>query len=102
MKKYDNFIYLTICEMTIPMVKNTNYSTYAGYCRGIATAIDNEYLSGTELKNINIIHKVLTLYFGMSYDENKKYIEDYFLLGLWKEYELLVRLTIDCFPHSFN
>lgn len=102
MKKYDSFVYFTICETTIHMVKKTNYSTYRGYCRGIARAIDMEYLSGTELSDINQLHRILTLYFGMSYNENKKYIENYFLLDLWKEYELSVRLTFDYFPHSFN
>ena len=102
MKKYDNYIYLTICELTINMVKGTNYSTYNAYCRGIANSIKDDVLSGYELRQMNYLNKMLTLYYGLSLNDTKKYIDAYFLEELWVNYELSARLTLDCFPLSFN
>lgn len=100
MNVYDNFVYLTICEISLPMMKRTNYSTYGAYCRGVGWGIKHGVLSGKEKDDIATIFGRLNLIFGMSNDETADYIDKYFSLDMFKNYERSVRLTKEYFPFT--
>ena len=102
MKLYDTFIYLTICEVSLPMVKKANYTTYGAFCRGLGRSLKRNDLSGIEKSNINIIFIRLDLYFKMSLEETGSYIYKYFTNNLFSKYEYSVRLTKEHFPFVGN
>ena len=100
MNVYDNYVYLTICEVSLPMVNKKLYSTYGGFCRCLAWSIEHQLLSTTEKNMIYKIFSTLKTIYGMSDKEIGKYINEYFTKGLHVHFEKSVRLTKEYFPFT--
>jgi hypothetical protein len=80
MSKYDNLVYLAICEASVDFYHKTNFSTYPEYCKGLAKSLELGVLNNREKRDILTIMDFLHKVFSMSYAENGKYISEYFNL----------------------
>jgi hypothetical protein len=102
MNNYDKFVYLTICEISLPMVKKTQYVSYSSYCRGMNLSLKDGDLSFREKGDINKIWVVLDKIYCMSREDTGKYISDYFANMVYLSCEISVKLTKEYFPNVFN
>lgn len=100
MSKYDNLVYLAICEASVDFYHKTNFSTYVEYCKGIAKALELGILNKREKRDILTIMDSLHKVFTMSYAENGKYISEYFNLPPTRhaEFQEVVIVTKKVFP----
>ena len=100
MNKYDNYIFLAICEVTFKNFKNSMWVTYANYCKGMAMSLKTGELSKLDKRHLLVIYDELELLFGMSDAEKAEYIHRYFESGRWGEFEVIIRDTKKFFPFT--
>ena len=101
MKKYENFIYLSICEITLPMAKLTQYSNYVYYCKGMGNSLrGNGKLSIREQKDFLAIADYLKLVYGLDINDRWLYIKKYFDSDRFMEFQQIVTLTNELFPFT--
>lgn len=100
MSKYENHIFLTICEASIELYKKSVFLTYVNYCRNMGSSLRSDLLTKNQnvdiIKIINVLDKIFTL----SGEDTGKYIYDYFNLDSEKiiEFEKCVKITQNVFP----
>lgn len=102
MSKFDNHVYMTICEITIVLAKNTRYATYSSYCEGMRDSIKDGYLDSREKDHIVNITKALEVVYSFTTDEINNYIIDCFDTNQWLRFERPVKLTKKYFPFVGN
>lgn len=101
MNKYENFIYLSICEISLPMAKVTSYSNYVYYCRGMGNSLRGSGgLSIREQRDFLKIADYLNLIYGLSVEDRWKYIKAYFNSDRFMEFQQIVSLTNELFPFT--
>jgi hypothetical protein len=100
MSKYDNHIYLTICEASLELFKKSVFLTYLNYCRNLGSALNNDLLTKNQNRDIIKLIEVLDKIFTLSPEDTGKYIYDYFNLNIEKliEFEKSVKITQNVFP----
>lgn len=102
---YDNYVYMAICETTLFMYKQSNFSTHSGYCRTFKSSLndmkgDISNLSlGNYIKIIEII-SVLETVFSMDSKTMGEYIMDYFNEEKYLIFEKPVSAIKVFFPNS--
>lgn len=101
MSKSIVFIYLTICETSLGLYEESNYSTYENYCRTLNIEIDSNKLSKEGKNHIIKISYILEKIYGLSGELIGKYISDYFNSGRCLKFEKYVRLSRDMFPLTY-
>lgn len=97
MHKYENHVYLKICEMTLQCFKETNYSTHAKYCKGLTKALEDGVLTNMNKRHIGMIIKQLDKYFSMSDKDSTIYIMNFLTLEKYLDTERPVRITKEFF-----
>jgi hypothetical protein len=97
MHKYENHIYLKICEMTLQCFKETKFLTHAEYCKGLGLALKSGSLTNTNKRHIFMIIKYLDKYFTMSDEVSAIYIMNFLTLEKYLITERPVRLTNEFF-----
>lgn len=104
MNKLNNYIFLTICELSLKHFKESNYSTYSSYCAGIRTSIQSNDFSSSEKSNIIEIADTLSLIYNLKDAEIYLYIEYYFNrdADVFSVYQRAVMMMIEYYPMSFN
>ena len=98
MARFDNIVYMTICEVTLKLAKNSNCRTHASYCRLFSLSLKHNNLSAVEKAAFSSIVGVMDLVFSLSAESTSKYIFDYFNLEMYLKFEKPVRLTQEYFP----
>lgn len=98
MNKFENFIYLSICDITMPMFKKTKFMTYINYCRYMHDSITNNNLSGIERDNFISIVNHLKLLYNLDDNEIMDYIINYFISDRVVEMQKIIMLTKEIFP----
>jgi hypothetical protein len=98
MNKLENFIYLSICEVSLNMVKPTQYTTYSYYCKGMCMSLIDGNLSYREKNDILVIANYLESIYGLNNVDIGKYILDYFESERYFELQKVVMLTNEYFP----
>ena len=98
MTKYNNFVYLTICEVTLKTYKRTGFSTHGSYCRWMGISLNDEKVSSLVKLHVSIISEVLKNIFAMDAKTSGGYIADYFLLNKYLIFEKIVRATKEFYP----
>jgi hypothetical protein len=78
MSKYENFVFLTICEIAMSRFKESNYLTFINYCRNMAVSLKRGDLDIKQLVDFYLIVERLDLIYSMSPEETGKYISDFF------------------------
>lgn len=98
MKKFDNYIFMAICELTMEFYKNTNYQTYSGYCIGFKMALRDGKLSSKQKDHVIQIGDYLEKVYGLNPKEFGYYVSEYFETDKHLIFEQPVRLTKEFFP----
>lgn len=91
--KYDNFIYINICELIYKFFKTTKFSTFHNYCHYLSIKILNDELDEKDNKVIVFVIKGLDNIFSLRFDESFKYIEKFLIEEKYKTFFDIVRLT---------
>jgi hypothetical protein len=99
MSKYDNFVYMTICEVTLVSYKDTGFSTHSNYCRDVAFNIKANTLSNKQKSHIALILKTLDKIYSMNPEDVGIYVANYFLEEKFLTLETVVRMTNEYFPN---
>lgn len=102
MTKFDNYVYLTICEISLDLFHKTKFATYVNYCRTMSKSLETPPLDKREMSDMMKIVLELGLIYNFDIDTAVKYIKDYFSSGRCNEFEKCVYLTKKSFPFSFN
>jgi hypothetical protein len=102
MSKYVIFIYLTICETSLILYEESNFSTYENYCRTLNAEIDSNRLSIEGKTHILKISNILEKIYGLDGFFIGKYISGYFNSKKCLEFEEHVRLSRDMFPFTYK
>ncbi len=84
---------MSICEVSLHLFKDSMYTTYINYCKGMSTSIDNCRLSKKEKYDIIIITKYLDLVYGFNEEEIAAYIVSYFESDRVIEFHKIVSLN---------
>lgn len=95
MNKYDNHIYLIICEISIDLFGKSKCTTFSGYCGLMAQAINSDTLSITQKKHIGLIFDILYKIFGLGSKETAVYINEFFMDKKFLKLEKVIMLTKD-------
>ena len=77
--KYDNHIYMIICESTKNLYKKSNSSNYIGWCRGMVSTLIEVNFSHRELKEITKVVNKLSEIFSFDIETSWCYVIDYFI-----------------------
>jgi hypothetical protein len=102
MTKLDNYIYFTICEVTLDLYSKTKFVTYTNYCRTMCKSIESAELDKREMSDVMAIVNMLKLIYNMDTDESVKYIKNYFKSDRCNDFKKCVSMTKNVFPFSFN
>jgi len=78
MVKFDNYVYMTICESSIVLFKRSHFSTYINYCRTLNLSLKSGILDKKETADIIQIGNDLVLIYGFDDETCGKYIADFF------------------------
>lgn len=104
MVKFDNYVFMTICETTSDLFKKSQFSTYINYCKTLGLSLKTGVLDNYERTDIIKITDVLVLIYGFDDETCGKYIANYFASDIEKviNFYKVVLLTREHFALSFN
>jgi hypothetical protein len=102
MTKFDNYVYLTICEVSLELFHKTRFSTYVNYCRTLNLSLKSGVLDRSETSDIIKISETLTLIYGFDDVTAAKYISEYFDSDRCLEFQKCVLITKEYFKNAFN
>jgi len=101
MDKYTNYIYLTICEISIELFETTSiYTTYRGYCIGLSNSINDGFLSVREGTDFTILFNNISKIFGIDDSVSKDYVIEFFSGQNYIQFEKMVRLNGYNYPND--
>lgn len=104
MTKFDNYVFMTICESSIVLFKRSHFSTYVNYCRTLNLSLKSGILDKKETSDIIQIGNDLVLIYGFDDETCGKYIAEFFdmdndiKVGFYKS----ALITKEYFALSFN
>lgn len=104
MNKFDNFVMLTICEVSFKQFKKSNYTSFPNYCFGLGYAIRGGNPSSRERVDLSEVAIMLEKIYGFTFDESGQYIALFFNLDVTRftDFESIVRGTMEFYPMSLN
>lgn len=97
-KKYENYIFLTICEVSLELLQESLFSTYHNYCDNMNISLKTGTLTKKQNSELMFIANSLNKIYGLNAKETGEYIADYFDSGRYMELQKLVMLTKEIFP----
>ena len=100
MTKFDNHVYMIICDVTLSLHKDTSFSSHIGYCTNMCACMKDGNLSKKQMDHICKIADVLDLVFSMNSQTTGAYISDYFLLDKFKFFQRTVLEAKEFFPNG--
>lgn len=100
MNKLKNFIFFSICEIALVVYKNTNCSTFNGFCLTFKTTLLTENLNSRDLSIFYRMSDYIELIYGISNEESQQYIVDFFILEKYLVFSDSVRLINEHFKNS--
>jgi hypothetical protein len=92
MSKYDNHVFLIICEVAMEQYKKSKFLTFINYCRNMASSLKRGDLTKGQTNDFCVIVERLDLIFTMSPDKTGKYISDFFNSERVLEFEKYITL----------
>lgn len=104
MTKLESYIHLTICEIAMREFKNTNYSSFVNFCKGIGYSLNNGNLSTKEKACIIGVVEILDKIYTMDAETTGRYISDFFNMEAERirGFELCVMESKEYFPMAFG
>lgn len=100
--KYDNFVYLTICEASLTLFDKSICVTYQNYCNLLRLSLQDGNLSKKEISDIAYIMKITNKIFYMDDKTNAMYVRKFFEEEKYKKFEMAVRYTTAFYPTSIG
>jgi RNA processing factor Prp31 len=98
--KFDNHVYMLICEITLKLFKESLCMNHSSYCRLIKASLIDNNLSKKEVRHIAIISDRLEKIFSFTAKESGEYVSNYFMLDKFEKFEESIRATNNFFPNS--
>lgn len=102
MTKFDNYVFMTICETSFDLFKKSQFSTYVNYCKTLNLSLKSGILDRKETADIIKISSDLVLIYGFDDATCGKYIAEYFDCGRYGEFQKCVMITREFFGFAFN
>lgn len=104
MNKFDNFVMLTICEVSFKRFIESNYTSFPNYCIGLGYAIRGGNPSSRERVDLSEIAIMLEKIYGFAFEESGRYITLFFNLDVtrFRDFENIVRGSMEFYPKSLN
>lgn len=102
MNNLDNYIYLSIAEVTYECFLKTKFMTYTGYCHTLLHSIKSGNFSNKERGDLMKIITYLEKIYGLEKNEINNYILNFFEYGDHAMFGRCVKETLEFFPRSFN
>lgn len=102
MSKFNNYVYLTICEVSYELFKKTFFSTYINYCKKFNLSLEDGKLGTREKSDLIEMFDVLHLIYGFKDDESLKYIQTFFKCDKILDFEKYNVEMRELFPQAFN
>jgi len=102
MNKLNNYIYLTICEVSMKEMKKTNYSSFISFCNGMSYSLTHDSLYFREKTTIINITNMLDIIYSMDDMLTANYIVGFFNLEteLLSNFHRCVMETNEFYPMS--
>ena len=99
MNKYDNYVFLYICEISLQSFKKSKFNSYLNYCANVAINLDSCDLSKQQMIFIDDVIKYLDRVFSMSDKMVVEYIIKYFHFAPteMEKFVNLIKLTNESF-----
>jgi hypothetical protein len=98
MSKFDNRIYLTICEVSMECFKKSKYINYVNYCNNMGLSLKSETIGKSQSRDLSEIIEMLDIIYSMDATTTAKYLLNYFSSDNVREFEKCVILTQTAFP----
>lgn len=102
MTKYNNHIYMLICEITLSLYKETNFSTHYSYCSNMCLCLKDRSLSSKQTAHICKIADALHLVFSMDSLTAGRYISNFFELEKHKVFEKAILGVKEFYPNAMD
>ena len=99
MSKFDNRIYLTICEVSMECFKKSKFINYCNYCSHMALALKSKVVGKSQTRDLMEIIEMLDIIYSMDAETTGKYLFDYFNSDKVREFEKCVILNQEAFPN---
>ncbi len=93
MNKFNNYVFLSICEITVKSFDGSHYTTYLNYCNGLLSNIRNHNLSKKQSKDLVKIFNELKLIYSIDGVEGSDFILDFLESNRIIEFYECVRMT---------
>lgn len=100
MNRYENHIYLIICEVTLSLYKETNFVTHSSYCKMMSHYMIDGKLTNRDISHISKIISILEKVFSISDVEASKYVKKFFIEGKYLKFEGVVNSLKVFYPNS--
>ena len=100
MNKYRNYVYLSICEISLVTFKKSGYVDYEKYCKTLFDSCKIGMLTKREKSDIIAISKRIEMIYSMSGTETANYIIDYLRSGRVNEFKDYALMSQEIFPNS--
>jgi hypothetical protein len=101
MIKFDNYIFLTICEKSYENFKKTKFMTYSAYCSNFKNCFLLQKFSKSEASDFNSIILYIKRIYDLSDEESFKYVKNFFILDKNIIFQENVRLTMHHYKNSY-
>lgn len=98
MSKFDNRIYLTICEVSMVCFKKSKFINYVNYCYDMGLSLKSNTINKSQTRNLEEIIEMLDLIYTMDTKITATYILNYFTTRNVREFEKCVILMQESFP----
>jgi hypothetical protein len=98
MSKFDNRIYLTICEVSMECFKRSKFISYVNYCYDMGLSLKTNTINKSQTRNLEEIIEMLDKIYSMDAEMTGKYLLNYFTSDNVREFEKCVILTQTAFP----
>jgi len=98
MSKYNNYIFLTICETSIKCFEKTNFLTYINYAKNMGLSLNTNTLTNNQFADIGMIVNDLEKIYNLDNDMISKVISEYFNSDKILLFEKYVRKQKIIFP----
>jgi hypothetical protein len=97
MNKYDKYVYLTICEISLDCFKKSKFISYTNYCRNFGINLRLGDLSKEQMKDLIRIGNYVDEILSMDDSSIAGYLVDFFGSDVISEFKIcqIIRININ-------
>ncbi len=102
MQKFDNYVYLSICEITYKIYKSSHFMTYINYCKTLKVSIETNSIDNKETAQIIKVFNYLSKIYGFSDIESLDYLKKFLKLDTLIEFQKCVEAEKNASGNLFD